>query len=228
MLLSAAEHLHVVPSACAALQGHRGDGPRGQLWRKVSGLAALADQLAAAREAADPYAPAARDTPQGAAGPRAPSRVPADRTRPLATPPAAWGDMPQSEGPYADPYAPAWRTTPQDAAGASAPADRNRPREAAPPAAWGDAPQSARPYANSARADPLRGPALNLGGGLDMREGAGAHAPAPGHSLPLPGSANARRGHFAEQPEAWASGAAAPHSGRRAPATVAGWGGRAV
>ena len=43
-----------------AAQGTHNADPRSQLWRKVSGLAALAEQLAAAREAADPYAPAGR------------------------------------------------------------------------------------------------------------------------------------------------------------------------
>lgn len=94
------KHLHVLSSACARLQGHRGNDPRGQLWRKVSGLAALAEQLAAAREAADPFAPAARDTSHGAAGTSAPT----DRPRPReAVPPAAWGGRPQGAGPYATP-----------------------------------------------------------------------------------------------------------------------------
>ncbi|KAK9831836.1 hypothetical protein WJX81_000216 [Elliptochloris bilobata] len=47
-------------SGRALLMGARGADPRTQLWRKVSGLAALAEQLAAARETAGPYAPPAR------------------------------------------------------------------------------------------------------------------------------------------------------------------------
>lgn len=149
------------------MQGSRGADPRAQLWRKVSGLAALAEQLAAARGTEDSYAPAARDRSHYDPGPHV---LTAQTTLREVT--------------------------------------------VDPPATWGDPPQIAKPYARPARRDLLRGRA-------------GAHAPALGTGLPLPGSVHVRRVHAAEQPEAWAGGAGAAHSGRRAPASVAGWGGRA-
>ena len=203
-------------SPLARTQGGGGADPRAQLWRKVSGLAALAEQLAAAREAADPYAPAARGKSPGAAGPYAPT---------------AWEPPREvvSARQAADTYAPGVRDSSHDAAGPYSSTAWRTPREVAVvgrPAAQGPPPQGADPRASPTQGILLRAPASSPGRGQNMRRAADVHAPATTIGLPLQASVHVRRGHLAEQPEACAGGAGAAYAGRCAPATVAGWGGR--
>jgi len=81
--------------ALVRVQGGHGADPRAQLWRKVSGLAALADQLAAARGAADPYGvdkrrrAALRPRPARLRAPRGPRAPQPGKTRRVCSRPAA-------------------------------------------------------------------------------------------------------------------------------------------